>query len=91
MTTETQTGGKQYRAKGLAGCVRQTRTLKHKILVGVYRNDQADLCEDAGPWSTICEAHGEIIGHASLSVARDHASTPEDWCEQCQAAASGRA
>ncbi len=80
---------KQYRANGLAGCVRQTRTLQGKTLVGVYNNRQAGLCEDAGPWSTVCEAHGEVIGHASLAVARDHASVPEDWCEQCQEAAAG--
>lgn len=76
---------KQYSAKGLAGCVQQTRTRKGGILVGIYRNDQAKLDEAAGPWSVVCEDHGTIIGHGSLSFARDMAACPHEWCEICGA------
>lgn len=74
---------KKYNANGLAGCVMQTRARSTKLLVGIYRNDQADLDEDAGPWSTVCEAHGTIIGHGSLTTARGMAVNPEEWCETC--------
>lgn len=87
---------KQYGYNGLAGCVEQRRSRTTRHLYGLYNAEQADI--DGGymaahdqfseqprkyPWVTLCEDHGTICGHASLSDARYHLPAG-DWCEACQ-------
>ena len=51
--------------------------------VSVYETEAAGLDPDAGPYVTVCEDHGTILGHRNLTVARHHAVRPDGWCDQC--------
>ena len=51
--------------------------------VGVYDGVEAGMDTDGGRWQTVCEEHGAICSHETLTLARDHASAPEGWCEAC--------
>lgn len=76
---------KEYDFAGLAGCVTQRTTRKGRR-VGLYHSGQAGL--DVDPtckWSTVCEAHGCLVGHASLALAKQSLSQPEEWCDTCRA------
>lgn len=74
-----------YSCNGLAGCVQQHHARSNGALVGVYQGDQAGLDTDNGthPWSTVCEAHGTVICHRTLVLAKFHAVDPEGWCDEC--------
>lgn len=39
--------------------------------------------DDELPWSTVCEAHGAVVSHATRRVAEQWLSHPEEWCEEC--------
>jgi hypothetical protein len=45
----------------------------------------ADLGLDSagGRWVTVCETHSTVCNHATLALARSHASRCE-WCEECR-------
>jgi len=36
-------------------------------------------------WYNVCEAHGAIVGHQTLALARSFAAVPSEWCEDCRA------
>ena len=72
-----------YITDGRKGCVQLRRAKSTGTLVGVYNCDQADLDTDDGSWATVCEEHGSICNHDTLKLARDHASAPDQWCEEC--------
>ncbi len=55
--------------------------------VGVYDGAQAGMDVEAGRWQTVCEAHGAIISHRTLALARHHAAAPDEWCDTCAGAA----
>jgi len=76
---------KAYNYNGLQGCVLQCKVRSTKTLVGVYHSIQAGMEDDpTAVWSTVCETHGNLVGHLSLGVAIDWVATPEVWCEDCQ-------
>ena len=52
--------------------------------VGVYDGVEAGMDTDGGRWQTVCEEHGAICSHETLTLARNHASAPEGWCEACE-------
>jgi hypothetical protein len=81
---------RQYAAHGSAGCVQRRRCQQTGLSVGIYYNEQALFDVDAGPWSTVCEEHGCVVGHPTLQLARDHAPDPEGWCEDCRERAEQR-
>lgn len=66
-----------------AGCRQLRRARSTGTLVGVYDGEEAGLDTDGGRWSTVCEDHGTIIAHDTLTLARYHSSAPEGWCEEC--------
>ncbi|MDK9702428.1 MAG: hypothetical protein OEL20_04760 [Sulfuritalea sp.] len=72
-----------YAFNGLAGCVEQRRSRETGRLVGLYHAEQAHLDATPGPWATICEAHGHIVNHRTLALARAHLANPRGWCETC--------
>lgn len=74
---------KQYNACGVAGLILRRKTRQTGGLVGIYRVDQTDIDGGGEPWAVVCEAHGSILGCASLSLAKDQATDPKGWCEQC--------
>lgn len=83
---------KQYSFGGLAGCVIQRKARKTKGLVSVYHSEQAGL-ESGEPsciWSTVCEKHGNLVGHSALSDALSHAVDPTGWCEACMEEAESK-
>lgn len=66
------------------GCVLLRRT-RRGILVGLYRSDDAGMESDpATPWSTVCEAHGAIVCHASRRDAAASLPHPDGWCDDCR-------
>ena len=44
-----------------------------------------DPCGGTCRWYNCCEAHGSIVGHSSLALARSFAAVPTEWCEHCRA------
>ena len=74
-----------YTADGLLGCVQRRHARSTGTLVGVYYGPQAEMTseDDPDPWLTVCETHGEIVAHRTLTLAKYFASTPEEWCEEC--------
>ncbi|KWT98023.1 MULTISPECIES: hypothetical protein [unclassified Variovorax] len=74
---------KKYEFADLAGCVLQRESRKTGHLVGLYSAAQADLDESGGPWATICEAHGHVVNHPTLALAKAHLGDPTGWCETC--------
>jgi hypothetical protein len=36
-------------------------------------------------WYNMCEAHGSIVGHQTIGLAKAFASYPKQWCEHCAA------
>ena len=48
----------------------------------LYRAAEAGMDTSDGPWATVCEKHGTICNHRSLTLARQHLPDA-DWCEAC--------
>lgn len=61
---------------------RNQQTGTHVI---VKRADSLD--DPAGTWETVCQEHGQVCAHETLTLARLFASSPLDWCERCMNAA----
>ena len=74
-----------YFFNGLAGCVVQQKSQRTGFVVGLYNAAQAGFDDGDGlsPWATVCEAHGHIVNHDTLAVARSHLGDPAGWCELC--------
>ena len=67
---------------------RQTNTLVttgHADDLGLERGHSEYDGKEYTLWYNVCEAHGSIVGHASLALARSFAAVPKDWCEHCAA------
>lgn len=60
---------------------RRARSTGH--VIGVYDGEAADMDTFAGRWQTLCEDHGNVISHETLELARQHATQPEEWCDEC--------
>lgn len=56
------------------------------VLVGLYRTADASLDTDAGAWTTMCEEHSTLVGHATRRDAEAHLSAPDGWCDYCRGA-----
>lgn len=35
------------------------------------------------PWYTVCEDHGNLVGHPTRRLANWHAADPIGWCPDC--------
>lgn len=76
---------KQYNFDGLGGCVVRRKARKTGTLVGVYHGVQSGMeCDRETPWVTVCEEHGNLVGHRSLRDAMGWAADPEMFCEDCR-------
>lgn len=68
-----------------------TRTARSRqsgtMITVVHGEDEGLDTETEGPWYAICEAHGFISSHRTLSEARSWSASPFDWCQDCQDAA----
>jgi hypothetical protein len=71
---------------GLAGCMQRRQNRRTGTLVAIYDARAQGLDEGGGDtrWYTICEDHGDAVGHSTLALARSHASVPDEWCEDCR-------
>lgn len=76
---------KQYTAHGFAGCVEQ-RARYNGAIVGVYEAEQAGLCTEGGKWVIVCEDHGQLENHGSLTRAQQAARKPDGFCTECRRA-----
>ena len=68
--------------KGIGGLVESKKRRASGTVVSVYNAEEADLDTEGGPFATVCEDHGSVCNHATLTLARRHAVVPE-WCEDC--------
>jgi hypothetical protein len=72
-----------YGRDGRAGCVALWRAQDTGLQVGLYHGVQAGMEDDPSAlWCTVCEEHGTLVGHATLTAARDTRSG-SDFCEEC--------
>jgi hypothetical protein len=74
---------REYSFNGLAGCVVQQKSRETGLLVGLYHAEQAHLDAEPGPWATVCEVHGQLVNHRTLSLAKYHLANPTGWCDVC--------
>ena len=78
---------KRYALNGGPGLVERRKPRQTGTFVSIYRVDQTIFAFDVGePWALVCEAHETIVEVESLSLAKDQASDPTGWCEQCERA-----
>lgn len=75
---------KVYSDGGYAGRVECRRNRVTGARVGLYHTGQAQLDEDSGKWSIICEDHGSILSLDTMSAARSHMADVAGWCEYCR-------
>lgn len=76
---------KQYDFNGLAGCVTQRKSRESKVLVGLYQAAQAGMeIDPETPWATVCEDHGNIVCHPTLTAAHHFLGFPAHWCDDCR-------
>lgn len=69
---------------GKAGCVDQWVSRDTGTLVGLYHGPQAGMEVDPSAlWCTVCEAHGTLVGHATLKDAR-RTRSPKEFCDDCR-------
>lgn len=75
---------KTWNHAGREGCVSLTKSRQTGLLIGVYHGLQSGMESDPDtPWVTVCEAHSNLVGHATLAIARSWAAEPVTWCETC--------
>lgn len=70
-----------------SGLIQRRKSKKHGVLVSVYEAVKGGFDPDGGPFVTLCEEHGSLCNHETLSLALGHAPHCE-WCEDCQHRAS---
>lgn len=66
-----------------AGCLQRRKARDSGAEVSIYRNADADMDDQGGPYSTVCEDHGTVVAHRTLRQARRQAAAPLDWCIDC--------
>jgi hypothetical protein len=69
---------------------RRNRETGTTILLYDNRDGSFDESDENG-WFTVCEEHGSMCSHPTLQLAREWASEPTGWCEECQKLADGTA
>jgi hypothetical protein len=70
-----------------AGIVAYRKVRSTGTRVGLYHAEEAGIDSDPEtPWMTVCEDHGNMVGHGTRRLAEQALSHPEDWCDQCQQA-----
>lgn len=62
---------------------RKSRTTGH--YVAVYDGDEAGFDTEGGRWQTVCDPHGAILSHETLSNAIAFMTETVEWCEECRA------
>jgi hypothetical protein len=75
---------KVYCDGGYAGRVECRRNRVTGTMVGLYHTARADMDEDSGKWSAVCEDHGSILSCDTLRQARGFMTDVADWCEDCR-------
>lgn len=73
----------RQKKRGLAGCVRYSKSRYTGAVVAIYRCEEAGLDPTGGPWAAVCETHGAISNHATRTEAEYFAPHPNNWCEAC--------
>ena len=73
---------KLYNCNGEAGCVSRWRSRETGTIAAFYHAEQAGLDASAGPYVSVCIAHGQMVARRSQNIAREHRS-PAEWCTEC--------
>jgi len=77
---------KEYSLNGYLGLVETGKCRQTGTRTSVYNADQAGIDDDAEyKWATVCEDHGTLILHESVSGAIRFRAYPTNWCEECVA------
>ena len=75
--------------KVAAGLVQYSKTRSTGTYVAIFDGEAAGMDLAGGRWNTVCETHSTICSHGSLTLAREFASEPTEWCEACSLVQSG--
>lgn len=75
----------KYIKANYAGVLQARRSRATGTVVTIYLAEEAGLDPAGGDYVTVCEDHGTLCNHQSLTLARAHAPYVE-WCEECQGA-----
>lgn len=68
----------------IAGLRATHRSFQTGRVVSLYDGEAAGMDTTAGRWQTVCEDHGTVISHRTLTVAEYQRADPLGWCEQCR-------
>lgn len=73
-----------YNHNNLAGCVAQWKSRETGTLVGLYHGVQSGMESDPDTvWCVVCEVHGTLVGHPTLTEAR-RTRSPKEFCDDCR-------
>lgn len=70
-------------ARSLAGFRSASFARSSGAMILVLDGEPAGLDTEGGRWQTVCDDHGFICSHDTLSLASSWASCPEMFCESC--------
>lgn len=70
-------------ALGYLGLLQMRRARSTGVMVGVCNRDETGT-DGSDEYMTVCEDHGQIVGHATVTLAKFHAPCPEGWCDECR-------
>lgn len=54
-------------------------------MVALVDNRERWFADEEFDWYTVCEDHGELVGHETRRIAEAWLSHPDEWCETCMA------
>lgn len=73
-----------YAHNGFDGCVTQFVSRATGTVMGVYHGAQAGMeCDEALPWSIVCERHNTLVSVETLSIAHK-IRDPREFCDDCR-------
>lgn len=68
------------------GIVQRRKARSTGTTVLVCEAESQGFDPDGGKYASCCETHSTIVNHENLKIALAHATSPEEWCEECMKA-----
>ncbi len=57
---------------------------RNKQYVGIYNSNEADMCDEAGKYSVVCEKHHTLVGTETRNQANDASLDTLQFCDECR-------
>lgn len=67
-----------------AGLVQRRKVRRLGVTVSIYNREQGIDCDPDANYVLVCDDHGGMLAVRTLSLARNHAPVPDDWCPYCR-------